>query len=184
MKFLVVVDMQEDFISGTLGSEEAKAIVPNVVKRINEFDGDFAVTHDTHYEDYLETQEGRVLPVVHCTHLSDGWELHKDVYAALDNQFVKNGKRVEVFLKNTFGSVELADWLVQMDKKEKIEEITLVGLCTDICVISNAMLIKAFLPEVKVCVDASCCAGVTPDTHENALAAMKMCQINIENWEG
>lgn len=183
MKVLVVVDMQGDFISGALGSKEAQEIVPKVVQKINNFDGVYAVTHDTHYEDYLNTQEGRLLPVVHCSHLSDGWELHKDVYEAIDAKVTKEGKDAEVFLKGTFGSIELADWLAQMNKKSPIEEITLVGLCTDICVISNAMLIKAFLPEVKLSVDAACCAGVTPESHANALAAMKMCQINIENWE-
>lgn len=183
MKVLVVVDMQKDFVDGSLGTKEAVAIIPNVVKKINGFDGIYAVTHDTHYDDYLDTQEGHLLPVVHCSHMSDGWKLHEDVFQAIDAKATEEGRGAEVFLKGTFGSTELADWLAQMNKGNPIEEIVLIGLCTDVCVISNAMLIKAFLPEVKITVDASCCAGVTPESHANALAAMKMCQINIENWE-
>lgn len=184
MKVLVVVDMQKDFVDGALGTKEAVAIVPKVVEKINTFNGRFAVTHDTHQTDYLTTQEGINLPVVHCVEQTDGWKLEDSVFEALDKRVLETGADTEVFFKPTFGSVELADWLVQMDKMASIEEVVLVGLCTDICVISNAMLIKAFMPEVKITVDAACCAGVTPESHANALAAMKMCQINIENWEG
>lgn len=181
-KVLVVVDMQKDFVDGALGSKEAVAIVPNVVEKINGFDGIFAVTHDTHTNDYLKTQEGKNLPVIHCIEQSGGWQLTTLVYDALKNRF-DNGSLFEFFCKPTFGSVELADWLLNVNKESTIDEVVLIGLCTDICVISNAMLIKAFLPEVKVTVDAACCAGVTPESHNNALSAMKMCQINIENWE-
>lgn len=184
MRVLVVVDMQKDFVDGALGTKEAAAIVPQVVEKINTFDGRFVVTYDTHQADYLNTQEGTNLPVVHCVEQTDGWEMENSVLDALDERVPETGTDVEVFFKPTFGSVELADWLTQMDKKSGLEEIVIVGLCTDICVISNALLIKAFLPEVKITVDAACCAGVTPESHATAIAAMKMCQINIENWEG
>lgn len=180
-RILVVVDMQKDFVDGVLGSKEAVAIVPNIVKKIKSFDGFFAVTYDTHTKEYLDTQEGKNLPVAHCVKWSDGWQLTQPVSDALDE---RKELVYRSFYKPTFGSIELARWLQNQDKEKIINEIVLVGLCTDICVISNAMLIKAFLPEIKVTVDASCCAGVTPDSHNNALAAMKMCQINVENWEG
>lgn len=183
MKILVVVDMQNDFIDGALGTKEAIAIVPSVVEKIQTFDGEFAITHDTHGSDYLTTQEGVNLPVVHCVDQTTGWKLNDDVFGALNARFLESGARIEAFFKPTFGSTELADWIVQMDKKHGVEEVVLIGLCTDICVISNAMLIKAFAPEIKITVDAACCAGVTPESHTNALAAMKMCQINIEDWE-
>lgn len=179
-RVLVVVDMQKDFVDGALGSKEAVAIVPKVVEKIKTFDGEIFVTKDTHEENYLDTQEGVNLPVVHCLKDSSGWDLISPVNE-ICKQKHESGERVEVFTKPTFGSVELAKYLAM---NEKINEVVLIGLCTDICVISNAMLIKAFLPEVKVTVDAACCAGVTPESHNNALAAMKMCQINIENWEG
>lgn len=182
MKVLVVIDMQKDFVNGSLGSEEAVSIVQNVVEKIDGFNGSIAVTHDTHKENYMDTQEGRNLPVMHCIDGTDGWRLDDTIFDAIDKKF-RDGNHVEVFMKPTFGSTELADWLVNKNKMEAIEEIVLIGLCTDICVISNALLIKAFLPEVKITVDAACCAGVAPESHNNALSAMKMCQINIENWE-
>ena len=162
MKCLVVVDMQNDFIDGSLGTVDAQAIVDKVVQKINEFDGMIAVTYDTHRPNYLESQEGHLLPVEHCIDGTDGWKLNQAVYDAIDKRH-DGGTPVEAFLKPTFGSMRL---------------------CTDICVISNALLIKAHLPEAKITVDAACCAGVTPESHENALRAMKMCQVNIENWEG
>jgi len=178
MKILVVVDMQKDFVDGALGSKEAAAIVPNVAKKINDFDGSIAVTLDTHGDNYLETQEGKNLPVAHCIKGTDGWRLTDPVFRALDKRASS-----EVFMKSTFGSVDLCLWLLDMDEQFGVEEVTLVGLCTDICVISNAMLVKAFLPEAKVIIDAACCAGVTPISHETALLAMESCQISIENWE-
>lgn len=183
MKVLVVVDMQKDFVSGALGSKEAEEIVPKVVEKINHFDGKIAVTFDTHHADYLQTQEGKNLPILHCVNGTDGWNLDERVFKALD---VKERGQCEVcsFMKSTFGSTAMADWISHLHLIEEIDEVVLVGLCTDICVISNALIIKAFLPEVKVTVDAACCAGVTPESHNNALAAMKICQINIENWEG
>lgn len=183
MECLVVVDMQNDFIDGSLGTKEAQVIVDNVAKKICEFDGMIAVTHDTHQKSYLQTQEGRLLPVEHCIEMTKGWELSPAVYAAIDKRH-DTGTPVEVFLKPTFGSLRLGEWMVNKDCSDPVEEIVLVGLCTDICVISNALLLKAFLPDVKITVDAACCAGVTPESHENALRAMKMCQVNIENWEG
>ena len=185
MKVLVVVDMQNDFIDGTLGTPEAQAIVPKVVKKIEEFDGVILHTMDTHYEDYLDTQEGKLLPVKHCLSGTEGWEMPPLIEDAIRYKSRESGY-VQSFLKETFGSVDLA-WYLQNDGLPQIEddtsEIVLIGLCTDICVISNALLLKAFLPEVKITVDASCCAGVTPESHKNALEAMKMCQINIENEE-
>ncbi len=167
---LVVVDMQKDFIDGALGTKEAEMIVDNVAEKIKKFDGEVVFTRDTHYDNYLETQEGRNLPVKHCIKGTDGWQLDsKLAVLRIDN--------AKIFDKPTFGSVELAEYLKSLDS---LESVTLVGLCTDICVISNAMLIKAYLPEVRICVDASCCAGVTPESHKNALEAMKMCQIEIK----
>ncbi len=180
MKFLVVVDMQNDFITGSLGTAEAVKIVPAVAEKIKTFNGVVAVTQDTHGADYLDTQEGKKLPVPHCCAGTEGWELNDSVQRALDDRAAA-GTTVRFFPKGTFGSVELGEWLREQNASEPVEEIVLAGLCTDICVISNALLAKAFLPEVPVTVDAACCAGVTPDSHRNALAAMKMCQIAIEN---
>ena len=171
-KFLIVVDMQNDFIDGALGTAEAQAIVGNVKAKIEGFDGKVIFTRDTHYENYLTTQEGKNLPVEHCIKGTDGWQIRAELDAL---------RKTEAIDKPTFGSAELGELLRAENEKEEIESVTLIGLCTDICVISNAMLIKAFLPEVKVTVDAACCAGVTPDSHKTALSAMKMCQIEIEN---
>ncbi len=166
---LVVVDMQKDFIDGALGTKEAVAIVPKVKEKIKSFTGEIIFTRDTHYENYSTTQEGQKLPVPHCIKGSEGWQLEETI-EALRTQDMK------VFDKPTFGSVELAEYL---KVNKELESVTLIGLCTDICVISNAMVIKAFLPEVKVVVAENCCAGVTPESHNNALGAMKMCQIEI-----
>ncbi len=167
---LVVVDMQKDFIDGALGTKEAVAIVDKVAGLVRGFDGEVVFTRDTHHENYLQTQEGKKLPVVHCIEGTDGWKLDKKLEALrLDGR--------KVFDKPTFGSMELAAYLQTL---KALESVTLVGLCTDICVISNALLIKAALPEVAVSVVESCCAGVTPESHQNALAAMKMCQIEIK----
>lgn len=171
-KILVVVDMQKDFVDGALGTKEAVAIVDNVVNKINGHDGDIFVTYDTHFENYMETSEGKKLPVPHCIKGTDGWKLNDKVQAALD---AKTYTEVE---KITFGSVDLPQ-LVKKAVGDGEFEIELVGLCTDICVVSNALLLKATFPEVAISVDASCCAGVTPDTHNAALATMKMCQINV-----
>ena len=170
MKALIVVDMQNDFIDGALGTGEAVAIVGNVKDKIAEYrkNGDTVIfTRDTHGEDYMSTQEGKNLPVPHCIKGTKGWEISPML--DVDDSIVID--------KPTFGSKELAVYLAGIDT---LEEVELIGLCTDICVISNAMLIKAFMPELKVSVDGSCCAGVTPESHSNALSAMKMCQIEVK----
>lgn len=180
-KILVVIDMQNDFIDGSLGTKEAQEIVPKVVEKIRNFDedGDLYVTKDTHDEDYLDTQEGIKLPVKHCIFLEDGWYINKDILKVIEERGFDSIRRY--FNKPTFGSFRLADHFRREYKYASDLEITLVGLCTDICVISNAMLIKSVLPEAKITVDASCCAGVTPESHKNALEAMKMCQIEVIN---
>ena len=174
-KTLIVIDMQNDFIDMALGTKEAVAIVPKVKEKIQEYvaNGDEIIfTRDTHFEDYMETQEGSKLPVPHCIRGTKGWEIREEL------EEIRTG---EVIDKVTFGSKELGSMLTEMNEEDPIESINLIGLCTDICVISNALLIKAHLPEVRMIVDAECCAGVTPESHKNALAAMKMCQIEIEN---
>lgn len=174
MKALIVVDMQNDFIDGALGTPEAQAIVPRVAGKIAEFDGTVICTRDTHEEDYLKTQEGRNLPVAHCIRGTAGHSLNDQILRACEE------KHAVCVDKPTFGSVGLMEHLKEQGA-EDWEYVELVGLCTDICVISNAMLLKAYFPELPVRVDASCCAGVTPESHENALAAMRMCQITIIN---
>ena len=171
-KLLIVVDMQKDFVDGALGSAEAVAIVDNVVNKIENFEGDLIVTYDTHFENYMETQEGINLPVPHCIKGSDGWKLDAKVEKALDKRVYK------AIEKPTFGSTELPEYIKENYDPSELE-IELVGLCTDICVVSNALLIKANFLDAKVSVDASCCAGVTVDTHNAALSTMKMCQINV-----
>lgn len=173
LKLLIVVDMQNDFIDGALGTKEAVEIVPNVIEKIKSFEGVVLFTQDTHQIDYLKTQEGENLPVEHCIEGTHGWELQKDIKSLMKE------KNSSVYTKNTFGSKDLVQELVELSKREKLEEIQLVGLCTDICVISNALTIKTFLPEIKISVDESCCAGVSPESHDNALNAMKVCQIEI-----
>lgn len=169
-KVLIVVDMQNDFIDGALGTPEAVAIVPKVKKKIEEFDGTVLFTRDTHEEYYLETQEGRNLPVPHCIRGTQGWEIRSELDALRTTTPID---------KETFGSSELGGLLCDLYEDEEIENITFIGLCTDICVISNVMIAKAFLPEVPIIVDSSCCAGVTPESHETALRAMTACQIKI-----
>ncbi len=173
MKILIVVDMQNDFISGSLGTKEAEGIVPKVADKIKKFNGKILYTRDTHDKDYLLRQEGKNLPVSHCIKDTKGWELHAQIEALRQEAPID---------KVTFGSVDLAEKLNAQNQNDgDIEEITLVGLCTDICVISNALVLKAFMPEVPIVVDAACCAGVTPESHERALEAMKVCQIKIIN---
>ena len=169
--YLIVIDMQADFVNGSLGTPEAQQIVGRVADKAARFDGTVIFTRDTHGADYLTTQEGRNLPVKHCIKGTGGWELVPEVEA------VRAQREARIFDKPTFGSVDLARYLVERNAEEPIEHIELCGLCTDICVVSNALLIKAHLPEVPVSVDASCCAGVTPATHEAALATMASCQV-------
>lgn len=171
-KLLLVIDMQNDFINGALGSSQAEKIVPHVKAKITEYkqnNNDILFTRDTHYDNYLTTQEGKYLPVKHCI-LGTAGHLIADGLGREDN---------EVFDKPTFGSLELADKIAAGN----YESIELCGLCTDICVVSNALILKAKLPETEVCVDALCCAGVTEESHKAALLTMKMCQVNILNGE-
>ena len=170
-KILVVVDMQNDFIDGALGTPEAVAIVPYVKELIEGFDGKVLFTRDTHFENYMDTEEGRNLPVPHCIKGTEGWQIRAELDAL---------RTTEAIDKITFGSRDLVDVLAA---EGEIESITFVGLCTDICVISNAMVVKAFFPEIPLLVDAKACAGVTPESHARALAAMKTCQIKVENEE-
>lgn len=179
MKILVVVDMQNDFITGSLGTKEAQAIVPNVKKKIEEYraSGDPVwFTRDEHDKDYLNTREGKKLPVEHCIVPSWGFQIADGLYS--DDDVLLN--------KPTFGSFELVDMLLAEvlyynETGRDVEEIELVGLCTEICVVSNALLLKAaFYEDCEISVDATCCAGVTPETHEAALKTMEMCQINVK----
>ena len=171
-KLLIVVDMQKDFVDGALGTSEAVAIVANAVKKIEEHEGDIIVTYDTHFENYMDTQEGENLPVPHCIKGTDGWMLDARVQAAV------NKKTYKAIEKPTFGSTELAEY-IKANYDPACIEIELIGLCTDICVVSNALLMKANFLETKVSVDSSCCAGVTPESHDAALLTMKMCQISV-----
>ena len=167
MKILVVVDMQKDFVDGALGSAEAVAIVPAVKALIEGFEGEVYFTRDTHFENYMSTEEGKHLPVPHCIKDTEGWQILPE----LDTL-----RRTEAIDKLTFGSKEL---IALLSEKQGIESITLCGLCTDICVISNALLLKAYYPEIPLYVVADSCAGVTPESHQNALNAMRMCQVEI-----
>ncbi|WP_295714341.1 cysteine hydrolase family protein [uncultured Mitsuokella sp.] len=168
-KVIVVIDMQNDFIDGALGTKEAQAMLPHLVAKLErEKDALLIFTQDTHSKNYMETQEGRNLPVPHCIKPEKGWEIAPSL-----QPFVK--KAAAVIEKLAFGSLELPKAVAKLQP----DEVELVGLCTDICVISNAMILKAAFPELPVAVDASCCAGVTPASHDNALQAMKMCQVDI-----
>ena len=173
-KILIVVDMQNDFVDGALGSKEAVAIVENVVKKIESFDGEIYVTYDTHYEDYMQTSEGRNLPVAHCIRDSEGWQLNPAVKEALDKK--ESYTEIE---KITFGSVDLPFVLAEENDMDNAQ-IELIGLCTDICVVSNALILKASFPEINISVDSSCCAGVTPEKHLAALETMRSCQIIVK----
>jgi nicotinamidase-related amidase len=172
-KFLITVDMQKDFVDGALGSAEAVAIVPAAARKIREFDGDIFVTFDTHSENYMQTSEGRHLPVPHCIKGTPGWELDATIADAL------KGKDFTPVEKITFGSVDLPGLLREAADGEEFS-VQLIGLCTDICVISNALLIKAAFPEAEISVDSACCAGVTPAKHEAALETMRSCQIEVK----
>lgn len=170
-KILVVVDMQKDFIDGALGTKEAQAIVTPVIEKMKSYEkSDIYVTRDTHGENYLDTAEGKKLPVVHCVEETEGWQLHPEIEALTEPEHIIN--------KPTFGSMTLMELLQEENEKDPLE-IELVGLCTDICVVSNALLLKAAMPENSIKVDSSCCAGVTPKSHEAALTTMKMCQIEV-----
>lgn len=170
---LIVVDMQKDFIDGALGTAEAVAIVPKVVEKVRTFQGDILFTRDTHFENYMDTQEGKNLPVPHCIRGTEGWQICKELQPFAE--------AAPVMDKVTFGAMELGTVLQDMHAEGAISSIMFVGLCTDICVISNVMIAKAFLPEVPVIVDAACCAGVTPESHRTALDSMRTCQVKVVN---
>ncbi|MDY2925497.1 MAG: isochorismatase family cysteine hydrolase [Eubacteriales bacterium] len=171
--YLIVVDIQNDFVDGALGTDEAQAMIDAAAKRIRDFSGKVFVTMDTHFENYMDTREGKKLPVPHCIKGTDGWQLNDRIREAL------YGKDFDVVEKHTFGSTELPK-LIRSDAGDDEVSIELIGLCTDICVVSNALILKANFCESEVSVDASCCAGVTPETHRAALETMKMCQINVK----
>ena len=171
--YLIVVDIQNDVVDGALGTGEAQAMIDAAAKRIRDFSGKVFVTMDTHFENYMDTREGKKLPVPHCIKGTDGWQLNDRIREAL------YGKDFDVVEKHTFGSTELPK-LIRSDAGDDEVSIELIGLCTDICVVSNALILKANFCESEVSVDASCCAGVTPETHRAALETMKMCQINVK----
>ena len=181
MKILIVVDMQNDFITGALGTQEAQSVVNRVVQRIKDSKDELILfTQDTHQDDYLDTPEGKKLPIVHCIEGTEGWQIHEKILDA----WRKNTSTIRVpelennsFMKPVFGSIELVDFL--KSKAADIAEIELLGVCTDICVISNAIMIKNTLPEIPIAVNATCCAGVTPQSHQEALNTMKMCHIDL-----
>lgn len=195
IKVVVVVDMQKDFIDGALGTPEAQKIVPLVAETIHQMaDPNTAIifTKDTHPVDYMKTQEGKYLPVPHCIEGTGGASIVDEVFEAWiqhaqgENRYMSGYDAYPLYDENpirikkpTFGSVELQNILYDMNDRFEIEEITLMGVCTGICVLSNAILCKATLPEVPVNVVADCCACVTPESHKTALEAMKLCQINI-----
>ena len=179
MKVLVVVDMQKDFVDGALGSAEAQAIVPNVAAKVKEYtemeDGLVVYTRDTHLADYANTREGKYLPVPHCIYKTKGWEIVPEVLSDQE-------KVVAIFNKWTFGYSEIAekiDCIAYRDFGQEIDSIEICGLCTDICVVSNALILKASFPNIPFMVDSACCAGVTPEKHEAALEVMRSCQIDI-----
>ncbi|MGN1383522.1 MAG: cysteine hydrolase family protein [Eubacterium sp.] len=170
-KILIVVDMQNDFVTGALGSAEAEAIVPAVRRKILAYpEADRFATMDTHKDNYLTTQEGRHLPVKHCIRGSEGWKLIPEI-----DDLIPQERRI---CKPSFGSEELAEKMKALAQTEELS-IELIGVCTDICVISNAVLLKAALPETPVSVDPACCAGVTPESHEAALQTMQACQVDL-----
>lgn len=171
--YLVVVDMQKDFVDGALGTPEARAIVPSLTEKIERYPGTILVTKDTHHQDYLSTREGKFLPIAHCIKGTQGHELC-DGLMKLDG--IRNAM---VFEKGSFGSLALAEYLRGENERDPIGVIELVGVCTDICVVSNALLLKAFLPETAIQVDSDCCAGVTAEKHLNALETMRSCQIVV-----
>ena len=178
MKVLVVVDMQKDFVDGALGSPEARAIVPNVAEKVKKYtemeDGLVVYTKDTHFSDYMYTREGRYLPVMHCIFETEGWEIVPEV---LNDQAT-----VVIFNKETFGYSAIAEeigYIVNGEMDQEIDSIEVCGLCTDICVVSNALILKANFPNIPFTVDSSCCAGVTPEKHEAALEVMRSCQIDV-----
>lgn len=172
-RYLIVVDMQNDFVTGTLGTEQAREILPFVAKKIKDFPGNIVFTMDSHKEDYLSTQEGNMLPVPHCIAGTHGWQIIPEI------KRLQERRKFALYTKNVFGSVKMAMDMVQLCKKQPVREIELIGLCTDICVISNAVLLRNMLPDIPIYIDAACCAGTTPEKHKAALDIMESCQIRV-----
>ena len=173
MNVLIVVDMQVDFVDGALGTKEAVEIVPNVVEKIKGYEGEVIYTMDTHGTDYLTTQEGKNLPVEHCIRSTKGWELVPEI------KKLQEEAESKIFEKDTFGSIDLVEYMKELNGGVGIERVDMVGLCTDICVISNALLVKAAVPQVPIYVWEACTAGVTPESKANALSALGVCQVGV-----
>ena len=175
MRALVIVDVQKDFVTGALGTAEAQAMLPRLLEKLRGFEGGVWLTLDTHGEDYLETQEGRYLPVAHCIKGTEGWQLEDEVGR------IARERDAAIVEKPTFGSEKLVEELRSLYEEGRLEGVELCGLCTEICVVSNALLLKAAMPELPISVDAACCAGVTPEKHRVALEVMRSCQIDVRN---
>ena len=171
MKLLIVIDMQNDFVTGCLGTPEARAIVPKVKKQIEEWDGDLIYTRDTHNEDYLNTPEGKKLPIPHCIENTDGWQIVDGI--------LRNSRTEEIINKDTFGFLNWTFYLYDDEGNRYYDEICLIGLDSDICVVTNALILKTMYPGAEIIVDASCCAGTTPQAHKAAMEVMKSCQITV-----
>ncbi len=172
-KKLIMIDIQNDFVTGVLGTKEAQQMLPRLMEKAGSFQGEILMTQDTHFENYLETQEGKLLPVSHCIKGTRGWELVPEL------EELRQQRKAKVYQKSCFGSIRLAEDLKAAYEEGQLDGVELAGLCTDICVVSNALLIKAFLPEIPVIVDAGCCAGVTVEKHKAALEVMRSCQVII-----
>ncbi|MCI8890109.1 MAG: cysteine hydrolase [Eubacterium sp.] len=172
-KKLIMIDIQNDFVTGVLGTKEAQQMLPRLMEKAGSFQGEILMTQDTHFENYLETQEGKLLPVSHCIKGTKGWELVPEL------EELRQQRKAKVYQKSCFGSIRLAEDLKAAYEEGQLDGVELAGLCTDICVVSNALLIKAFLPEIPVIVDAGCCAGVTVEKHMAALEVMRSCQVII-----
>ena len=187
MRIFIVIDTQNDFITGPLGNKETEAVVPAIVDKLNEYNNDgetiVLLTKDTHYDNYLETQEGKNLPIPHCIYMTKGWSIDKRISKTIDyGHFITYSSPSIVksrIIKNTFGSFELLDVVADIMKNVTVDEIILSGVCTDICVMANSMLLKTKFPETLITVDANCCAGTSVEAHEAALQTMKSCQINV-----
>lgn len=186
MRIVVIVDAQNDFIDGVLGTPEAQAAVPNIVEKLKEYEGTNTLvlfTKDTHFPDYNETQEGKKLPIQHCQYMTPGWSINKTIssyvkeanFATYSTEEIVNGR----ILKPTFGSITLANAIADISANHVVDEVVFMGFCTDICIISNLLLTKAVSPNIPLIVDAKCCAGVTPEKHEAALEVMRSCQIKV-----
>lgn len=176
MHILIVIDMQNDFIYGSLGTESAASIIPTVTTKIAQWEGGVIFTRDTHDEQYLQSQEGQMLPVVHCVKGSPGWEIVDDLVNLAKH---KDSNTVQVIDKGQFGTLDLIPALQDLQQRHSIESITFIGVCTDICVVSNALIVKAAFPEIPISVDADCCAGSSEERHQAALETMRSCQITV-----